>query len=60
MRTRNHKLSIDLSQPAPRKGNQECRTDKGDKSKKKISKLQIAIKKLKQERLPLELWNGKL
>jgi hypothetical protein len=60
MRTRKHKLSIDLNQPAPEEGYEECRTETGDESKQKIKKLQTTIKKLKQERLALELWNAKL
>jgi hypothetical protein len=60
MRTRKNKLSIDLNQPAPDEGYEECRTETRDESKQKIQKFQTTIKKLKQERLALELWNAKL
>jgi hypothetical protein len=60
MRTRKHNLSIELNQSAPEEGFEECRTETGDDSNQKIKKLQTTIKKLKQERLELELLNAKL
>jgi hypothetical protein len=44
MRKRKHKLSIDLNQPTPKEFLEECRTETGDESKKKIKKLQTTIK----------------
>jgi hypothetical protein len=59
MRTRKHKLSIDLNKPAPEEDYGECRAEIWDAPGKiKIKKMQAVIKELKHEKQILELWNA--